>query len=218
MHYCDKCGEVIHDINNPCPTCGMIINPNIKSDNSNNKFFNILIVLIVVIGLGFGLFIFMSNSSFSNEDIDFSGKNYSVYYDGDNWTKSDMSTDEQLILQNAKDLNAFLQFPTSASEYNVDLSNEDIRDNLYKSYLELFNKDNEFSYSNTTSRFKKLGDTNNYYMSSDFYMYEDSSLKGKLFVVISPSGKAMDILFRKGTKDVSKIEDEIIELLEQIEM
>ena len=64
----------------------------------------------------------------------------------------------------------------------------------------------------------RLGDTNNYYMSSNFHKYDDTSLKGKLFVIISPSGKAMDILFRKGTKDISKLEGEIIELLEKIEM
>ena len=218
MHYCDKCGEAIHDINNPCPTCGMIINPNINSNDTNNKFLNIFIVLIIVGGLGFGLFIFLGNRSFSNEDINFAGKNYSFYYEGENWTKSDMSTDEYLILQNTNDLNAHLQLPNKASEHNVDLSNEDLRDSLYNYYMRSFANDSDYSYNNASSKFKKLGNTDNYYISTDFYMYEDSSFRGKFFVVISPSGKAIDILFMKGSKDISKIEKEIIEVLENIKM
>lgn len=218
MYYCDKCGEVIHDINKPCPTCGMVVNTNSNVNNSNNKIFNILIVLIIVVGLGAGVFIYFSTSSYSNEKIDFSGKNYSMYYEGDNWMESDLSTDEYYILQNTSDLNAYLQLPVSARELNIDVSNEDMRSSLYQSYVNLFKIDSDYNYHNITSSFISLENTDNYYLSSDFYMYSDSSLKGKVFIVVSPNGKAVNVLLIKGTKNISSIEEEVYEILEKIEM
>ena len=222
MFYCDKCGEVLENTNCICPTCGMkvntVINVNFIDGNRKNKIFDILIVLIIVVGVCIGFFAFFSSNSNSKEKINFSGINYSMYYIGKDWKKSDLSTDEYYVLQNTKDLNAYLQLPIKALELNINIENSDERNNLYSNYSYLLRHDSDYNYHNITSSFKILNNTNNYYISSDFYKYTDSSLKGKVYIIVSPSGKTVNVLLRKGTKNISSIEEEVYEVLEKIEM
>jgi len=223
MYYCDKCGQAIHDINKPCPTCGMNLNINNNLNNNmnynaNNKLFNILIVLVVVICLGVGVLSFISERSYIGKNINFSGENYSLYYSGNSWKESDLSSDEYYVLQNTSDLNAYLQFPVKAVESRLNIESIDNRDNLYKTYTYLLKNDSEYYYHNISSEFKRLKNTDNYYISSEFYLYSDSSLKGKIFIVVSPNGKVVNVLLKKGSKSISAIEKEIYELLVEIDM
>lgn len=219
MYYCDKCGEVIKDTSMPCPTCGMMVESSqVISNNSNNKIFNILMVLIAFFGIIVGTLIFTGNINYSNEEIEFTGKNYSIFYDGEDWIETDLNTNEYYVLQNVHDLNAFLQIPVVALELNLNIANGYDREGLHASYSYLLKNDTNYNYHNITSEFMSLKNTNNYYMSSDFYKYSDSSLKGKVFILVSPQGKTMSIVLKKGSKSISSLEDEVYELLEDIEI
>lgn len=219
MYYCDKCGEVIKDISKPCPTCGMRVDSShIVNNTSNNKIFNILMILIVFFGGMVGLLIFTGNLDYSNKEIEFNGENYSILYDGEDWMETDLNTSEYYVLQNAHDLNAFLQIPVVALELNLNIANGYDREGLHESYSYILKNDVNYNYHNITSEFKSLKNTNNYYMSSDFYKYSDSSLKGKVFILVSPQGKTMSIILKKGSMSISSLEDEVYGLLEDIEI
>lgn len=219
MYYCDRCGEVIQDISKPCPTCGMMVDSShIVNNTSNNKIFNILMILIVFFGIVVGVLIFTGNISYSNKEIEFNGENYSILYDGEDWMETDLNTSDYYVLQNAHDLNAFLQIPVVALELNLNIANGYDREGLHASYSYLLKNDANYNYHNITSEFRNLKNTNNYYMSSDFYKYSDSSLKGKVFILVSPQGKTMSIVLKKGSKSISSLEDEVYELLEDIEI
>ncbi len=219
MYYCDRCGEVIQDISKPCPTCGMMVDSShIVNNTSNNKIFNILMALIAFFGIVVGVLIFTGNINYSNKEIKFNGENYSILYDGEDWMETELNTREYYVLQNAHDLNAFLQIPKVALELNLNIANGYDRDGLYASYSYLLKNDSDYNYHNITSEFMSLKNTNNYYMSSDFYKYSDSSLKGKVFILVSPSGKTMSIVLKKGSKSISALEDEVYDLLDDIEI
>ena len=161
---------------------------------------------------------FNGNINYSNEEIEFTGENYSILYDGEDWIETDLNTSEYYVLQNVHDLNAFLQIPVVALELNLNIANGYDREGLHASYSYLLKNDTNYNYHNITSEFMSLKNTNNYYMSSDFYKYSDSSLKGKVFILVSPQGKTMSIVLKKGSMSISSLEDEVYELLADIEI
>jgi len=222
MYYCDKCGERIHDLSKPCPTCGMYINSNINTSynkEGGKKTTKILIGIIIIVGIVFiGLSLINSINSYAVEDIDFRGNNYSFYYNDGAWLESDLSTDEYYILQNNNDLNAYLQFPVNAVEFNLNLDSNDVRDSMYSTYKSFFSTNSEYYYHNIMSEFKILNNTNNYYLTADFYKNDDVSIKGKIFIISSPTGKTISVLLKKGSKDIADIEDDVFDILKEVKL
>lgn len=213
MHYCDKCGEKLDDISLPCPTCGLKID---NSDNHiiiNNKSYFSIFVVIVVLLFGGGLFFIQNN--FSSVMINYDAYNYSLSYDNILWTEYEIGEDVYALVNN-KDKDIYLQFPVEAEELGFTLENDEKCKTVYDAYVLSLKNSTNMIYSNISSNINILKGTNYYYMTADYSSYTGDS-SGRLYVILTEDGKAINILLTKGNSNID-IENDILDILRSIEM
>ena len=51
MYHCEKCGAIIKEANQPCPSCGMYLNQNNVVNNDKKSIANIIIFIGVILVL-----------------------------------------------------------------------------------------------------------------------------------------------------------------------
>lgn len=213
MHYCDKCGEKLVDVSLPCPTCGLKID---NSDNHiiiNNKSYFSIFVVIVVLLFGGGLFFIQNN--FSSVMINYDAYNYSLSYDNILWTEYEIGEDVYALVNN-KDKDIYLQFPVEAEELGFTLENDEKCKAVYDAYVLSLKNSTNMIYSNISSNINILEGTNYYYLTADYSRYNGDS-SGRLYVILTEEGKAINILLTKGNSNVD-IEKDILDILRSIEM
>jgi len=226
MYYCDKCGEKIHNLNEPCPTCGMYLNSNIVNnyvanninnnvnDNNSKKFiFSKILIGCVIVSFIIGLFLIAFVSGVNT----YNGINYSLRYDSSNWNEY-TKTDGYFILQNKDNSIIFIQIPEEATELSINLDNEDMRNELYKEYLSIFNNSSNIEYTNITSSIKRFSNTDYYYLTVDYNNSYSINTKGRIYILMNSEGKCLNILLNLSNVNISYIEEEVYDILESIDM
>lgn len=214
MHYCNKCGEKIVDVTKPCPTCGL------KNDNSNNfiitngkTYFSLLVIIVVIL---FGCGLFFIRNSFSSIMIDHIADNYSLTYDNIVWTEYEVGEGVYALINNS-DKDIFLQFPVVAEELGFALNSEENCEAVYDAYVVTLNKAVNLDYNNISSGIKRLDGTDYYYLTADYISYDNTS-RGKLYVILTEDGKAINVLLTLGSNSILDVEEDIYDILRSIRM
>lgn len=214
MYYCDKCGEKISDPSKPCSTCGLVLNS--FDDTKNEKKFpiNIGVVLLVFITIIVSV-AFMQNV-FSTVLVNHVAANYSLDYNNVVWSEYQVN-DNFYALVNNVDKETYLQFPVEAQELGVVLSNKESLEYLHSTYVYALSTSTELSYNNIAANIKRLDNTNYYYLTADYVSFENNS-KGKLYIILTEEGKALNILLNLGSSNLLDVEEDIYEILKSINM
>lgn len=217
MYACNKCGAVVNNPNEACPNCGIVCTSNVVNVNeASNKFpVNIFVVIIAVLGILVSV-AFMQ-SGFSTVLVSYEATNFSLEYDNLIWSAYDVN-DELFALVDNIDTNTFIQMPYEAAVLGMNLNNEENLETLYLTYIGVLSSTTEMNYTNVASNFKKFEGTDYYYLTADFVGYTDTSTKGKLYVLVSPEGKALNILINLGSRSFDEVEEDVLEVLKTIKM
>lgn len=217
MYACNKCGATVNNPNEACPNCGIVCTSGVANINDDVRKFpvNIFVVIIAVLGVIFSV-AFMQ-SGVSTALVSYEAKNFKLEYDNIKWTAYDID-DELFALVDNEDSNTFIQMPYEAAELNMRLDNEENLNYLYTMYIGVLGSTTEMNYTNVASKFNKLEGTNYYYLTADFSGYTNASAKGKLYVLVSTEGKALNILINLGKKTFAEVEESALEVIKSIEM
>lgn len=217
MYACNKCGATVNNPNEACPNCGIVCTSGVVNINEDTRKFpiNIFVVIIAVLAILFSV-AFMQ-SGLSTAMVSFEAVNFSLEYDNVKWSAYDLDEEYFALVDNI-DTNTFIQMPYEAIDWNIKLDNDENLYALYVSYVSVLSSVKEKNFTNVSSNFRKLEDTNYYYLTADFNSYTDYTSKGKLYVVATHDGKALSILIYLGNKDFSEIEDSVLDVIKSIEM
>lgn len=217
MYICNKCGEKIANPNSECPNCGLINNMDVSNDLESTKKFPVNIVVIVGAFLAVIFSVAFMQRGFSTMMVNFTGTNFSLDYDNIIWSEYSVN-DELFALINNNDSATYLQIPVTAQELGMSLDSEENISTLYQTYVNVLRSSTELNYNNISSGFEILDGTNLYYITADFVSYKNEALKGKLYVLLSEEGKALNILVNLGSYNFMEIEDSVLTVLKTIDM
>lgn len=217
MYKCPHCGEIIKDIDNPCPTCGLYINTenNNISENKDRKSTNIIFIL--VLGMLIGVFLFVINSHYNSKRLEYRGNGYVLNYSTKLWSKYDKVANYSFALQ-YKDSKAYLFFPNEIVDLNVNVDDGSVRDNLYQLYLREFRGSATYNYFNVMSEIKALDSTDYYYLTTDFMKLDQVEHRGKIYFIYTGNGKCLTLVLVADNDNLSEVEKNIFELIETIKI
>ncbi len=217
MIYCNKCGGLIKDVNEPCPTCGLPMVNTTQIANKKKRFdINLFLITSTIFIILFAIGV--TNFLYKTQVLKYTAEDYTVEYMGNKWKKFNANDNSFFSLKYGNGTSTFLVFPNETVDLSLNMNDANVRSDLYNAYMNEFSRSDTLVFSNAMPEMKQLDETDYYYFGVDFQKITDSNYKGKSYYIHNANGKCLVLMLILRDTNYSQIEDDVFNVIKKIKM